>query len=107
VGYGGRWWGGIDKVTAVVGSHTGLRKPGLRFLGQKPETGPLGRGVGNTGGGRWWSGVDMVTVAVGLHVGLRKPGLRVLGQKPEIRAIVDRFRSAFGLQEVEENSVVS
>jgi hypothetical protein len=33
-----RWWGGVDEVMAVVGSRVGLRKPGLRVLGQKPET---------------------------------------------------------------------
>ena len=26
---GGRWWGGDDEVTAVVGSRVGLRKPRL------------------------------------------------------------------------------
>jgi len=57
VGDGGRWWGGNDKVTAVVGSRVGLRKPGWWVWGQKPETSPLGlglgRGVGNGSGGRW------------------------------------------------------
>ena len=33
VGDGGRWWGGVDKVTAAVGLRVGLRKPGLRVLG--------------------------------------------------------------------------
>jgi hypothetical protein len=57
VGDGGRWWGGDDEVTAVVGSRVRLRKPGLRVWGQKPETGLLGlgfgRAVGNGSGGRW------------------------------------------------------
>jgi hypothetical protein len=57
VGSGGRWWGGVDEVTAVVGLRVGLRKPGLLVLGQKPETGPLGlglgRAVGNGSGVRW------------------------------------------------------
>jgi hypothetical protein len=56
VGDGGRWWGGDDKMMAVVGSRVGLLKPGLRVLGQKLETSPLGlslgRGVGNGSGGR-------------------------------------------------------
>jgi len=54
---GGRWWGGVDEVTVVVGSCVRLRKPGLQVLAQNPETGPLGlglgRAVGNSGGGRW------------------------------------------------------
>ena len=41
----------------VVGSHIGLHKMGLRVLGQKPETGPLGLcfgcTIGNSGGGQW------------------------------------------------------
>jgi hypothetical protein len=60
VGDGERWWGGDDEVTSMVGSRVGLRKPGLRVLGQNPETGPLGlgfvRAVGN-GSGRRWGGV--------------------------------------------------
>jgi hypothetical protein len=54
VGDGERWWGDDDEVTSVVGSRVGLRKPGLRVLGQNPETGPLGLGfvrtVGNGSG---------------------------------------------------------
>ena len=57
VGDGGRWWGGDDKVMVVVGLRFWLRKPGLRVLGQKPETSPLGlgfgRAVGNGSGERW------------------------------------------------------
>jgi hypothetical protein len=56
VGNGGRWWGGDNDVTAVVGSCVGLRKPGLWVLGQKPETSPLGLSfgcaVGNNNGER-------------------------------------------------------
>ena len=37
VGDGGRWWGGVDKVTAVVGSRFRLCKLGLQVLGQKLE----------------------------------------------------------------------
>ena len=52
-----RWWGGVDEVTAVVGSRVGLCKPGLWVWDQKPETGSsglgLGRAIGNRGGGRW------------------------------------------------------
>ena len=57
MGDGGRWWGGDDEVTAVVGLCVGLRKPGLRVWGQKLETGPLGlglgRAVGNSAVERW------------------------------------------------------
>jgi len=45
----------VDEVTVVAGSRVGLRKLGLWVWGQKPETGPLGlglgRAVGNSGGG--------------------------------------------------------
>jgi hypothetical protein len=51
------WWGGVDEVTASAGLRVGLRKLRLWVWGQKPETGPLGLGlgcaVGNGGGGRW------------------------------------------------------
>ena len=57
VGDGGRWWGGVDEVTVVVGLRVRLRKLGLCVLGQKPETGPLGldlgRAFGKSGGRRW------------------------------------------------------
>jgi hypothetical protein len=60
VGDGERWWGGVDKVTAAAGSCIGLHKLGLWVLGQKPETGPpglgLGHAVGDSGGGQWWGG---------------------------------------------------
>jgi hypothetical protein len=60
VGDGERWQGGDDEVMLVVGLCVGLCKPGLRVLGQNPETGPLGlgfvRAVGN-GSGRRWGGV--------------------------------------------------
>ena len=41
VGDRGRWLGGVDKVTAVMGSCVGLCKPGLQVLNQKPKMGPL------------------------------------------------------------------
>jgi len=56
-GDGGRWWWGVDEVTAAVGLCIGLHKLGLRVLGQKLKTGPIGLSlgdtVGNSGGGQW------------------------------------------------------
>jgi hypothetical protein len=98
----------------VVGSRVGLRKPGLRVLGQKPETGllglGLGRAVGNGSRGRWgdvgWcrrrgGGGGGVYVHSSTHEGGPGP------KKIENRAIVARFRSASRLQEVEGGSVSS
>ena len=103
MGDGGRWWGGDDKVTVVVGSHVGLCKPGLRVWGQKPETGPLELGLGAPletaivgDGERWWGGDDEVTSVVGSRVGLHKPGLRVLGQNPETGPLGLGFVCAIG-----------
>jgi len=94
VGDGGRWWGGVYEVTAVVGSHIGLRKPGLRVWGQNPETGPLGLGlghaVGNSGSGRWG---EMVGWCGRGHSGggvahwAAQAGVVGLGQKPETDSV--------------------
>jgi len=114
VGDGGRWWGGVDEVTAAVGSCVGLRKPGLRVLGQKPKTGPpglgLGRAVGDSGGVRWgglWGGVDEVMAVVRTCIRACTRGRGLGPKKHEIRAILARFRSASWLQQVEGGSVVS
>jgi hypothetical protein len=87
VGDGGRWWGGVDEVTAAAGSCVGLRKPGLWVLGQKPKTGPpglgLGRAVGDSGVGRragLWGGVDEVVAVVRTSIRARTRG-RGLGPK--------------------------
>jgi len=114
VGDGGRWWGGNDKVMAVVGSCVGLRKPGLWVLGQKPETSPLGlglgHGVGNGSGGRWREVVGWWCRrggCGGVYVHSSTRGGRAGAQKLEIRALMARFWSASGLQKVERGSVVS
>src|SRR5882762_6480082 len=108
--------GGDDKVTAVVGSCVGLRKPGLWVWGQTPETSPLGlgfgRGIGNSSGGRWgevvgWCRRGGGGGGGGVYVHSSMRGGRAGAQKLEIRALMARFRSASGLQKVEGGSVVS
>jgi hypothetical protein len=104
----------VDEVTAVVGLRVGLRKPGLLVLGQKPETGPLGlglgRAVGNGSGVRWGEEVAWCRRGGGGGAYVQSSTRHREGagaKKHEIRAIVARFRSASGLQQVEGGSVVS
>jgi hypothetical protein len=111
---GGRWWGGVDEVTAGAGLCVWLRKPGLRVLGQKPETGPpglgLGRAIGDSGGGQWgglWGGVDEVVAVVRMCIRARTRGRGLGLKKHEIQAILAWFQSASRLQQVEGGSVVS
>jgi hypothetical protein len=90
------WWDGV--VVVVVWPSSWKREAWAGGLGQKPETGPLGLGlghaVGNSGDRQWGEvvgGVDKVMAAVGLRVGLRKLGLRVLGPKARNQPTRARF----------------